>query len=280
MSLPSDDDWRQRNRANWDERVDIHLAAPSYDLTPLKEGRARLHPIEEALLPDLTAKRVIHLQCHFGRDTFTLAQKGAAQVVGVDFSPKAIAAAKALAPELGLETQTRFVLSDIYDAPQAVAKPAAFDLAFASWGTIGWLPDIKGWAKVVAQFLKPGGSFYFFEGHPLASVFDDETPFAPGIPGWFVPYHQTEALVEDWDRDYADPEARLKNTRTHEWMHPTSAVIAALMGAGLELRHFSEHDEVPWRMFEMLEEAPGGMYRWPDKPWLPLSYALVMQKPL
>ena len=49
--MAGDEDWRTVNRANWDERVPIHLAAQSYDLAPLRSGCGRLHPIEEAELP-------------------------------------------------------------------------------------------------------------------------------------------------------------------------------------------------------------------------------------
>ena len=102
------DDWRALNRANWDERVPIHLGAKSYDLGPLRAGRGQLHAIEEAELGRVDGLRVLHLQCHFGRDTLTLAQRGA-DVVGLDFSVHAIDAARELANELGLQGRARFV---------------------------------------------------------------------------------------------------------------------------------------------------------------------------
>lgn len=82
-----DVDWRALNRANWDERVPIHLAAPIYDPTPLRAGLARKNAIEEAELGTVDGLRLLHLQCHFGRDTLILAQRGAT-VVGLDFSPR------------------------------------------------------------------------------------------------------------------------------------------------------------------------------------------------
>jgi SAM-dependent methyltransferase len=271
------DDWRALNKANWDERVPIHLAAESYDLTDLRAGRGKLHPIEEAELPDVRGKRLLHLQCHFGRDTLTLVQRGA-DVVGVDFSEPAIDTARALAAELGLEQRARFVVSDVYDALETVAEPQAFDLVFITWGTIGWLPDIQGWADTVSGFLKPGGQLYFAEGHPAAAVFDDETVDASGRPGYFVPYFLKDAFVDENDSDYADDNAVLKNTRTVEWMHPVSSVISALLNAGLRLDRFTEHDAVPWRMFSCLRADADGMYRWPDQNWLPLSFSLSMTK--
>ena len=161
-------------------------------ISALRAGRGRLHPIEEAELRPVDGLRVLHLQCHFGRDTLTLAQRGA-EVVGLDFSPEAIRAARALAAELGLEGRARFVEADLYDAPAAIPEPAAFDLVYVTWGAIYWLPDIRRWAEIVAFFLKPGGTLYLAEGHPAALVFDDLAPRHGPMPGWFVPYFERRA---------------------------------------------------------------------------------------
>lgn len=276
------DDWREANRANWDERVDIHLKA--YDLSSLRAGRGTLNAIEEAELGSVAGLRVLHLQCHFGNDTLALAQRGA-EVVGLDFSPSAIAAARRLAEELGLAARARFVEADLYDAPAAIAEPQAFDLVYITWGTICWLPDIVRWGEIIAHFLKPGGAFYFAEGHPAALVLDDETPCADGCPGFFAPYFQREALIMDDHRDYADPNARLANTRTHQFMHPLADVVMALLRAGLTLEFLHEHETAAWKMFSCLVEDGTGdgqwrQYRWPDRPWLPLSYSLRARRPV
>src|SRR4051812_11829102 len=111
VAMPVDDEeWRKLNRMNWDERVSIHLDAPGYDLAPLRAGRGRLNPIEEREIGPVAGKRILHLQCHFGHDSLTLAQRGA-EVVGLDFSEAAIEAAWALAEETGLSSRARFVVS-------------------------------------------------------------------------------------------------------------------------------------------------------------------------
>jgi SAM-dependent methyltransferase len=266
-------DWRAANRANWDERVDVHLGTEGYDLAPLRAGRGRLNAIEEAELGAVDGLRILHLQCHFGRDSFILAQRGA-EVVGLDFSARAIAKARELAKELGLERRARFVEADLYDAVAAIAEPHAFDLVFVTWGAITWLPDITRWAAIVAHFLKPGGALYLAEGHPAALVFDDSRRLADGNPGYFAPYFQLEPVVTDDPTDYADRAVRLKNSRQYNWMHPLGTIVTALLEAGLRLNWLREHDSVTWRMFETLVEGPGGLYRWPDKRWLPLSFSL------
>src|SRR5512133_3132023 len=100
MATSVDEAFR-RNRANWDERVGVHLGPRGYDLTVLRAGRGRLNGIEATELPPVAGKRIVHLQCHFGVDSLKLAQRGA-EVVGLDFSDPAITAARSLASELGL----------------------------------------------------------------------------------------------------------------------------------------------------------------------------------
>jgi SAM-dependent methyltransferase len=277
QALMTGAEWRKANRANWDERVGVHLNAPGYDLSALRAGRGSLNAIEEAELPSVQGLRILHLQCHFGRDSLTLAQRGA-EVVGLDFSPPAIDAARNLATELGLGGATRFVEADLYDAPEAIPEPASFDLVFVTWGAITWLPDIARWAQVVANFLRPGGSLYLAEAHPTALVFDDMTRMPNGLPGYFAPYFGREAIVLDDPRDYADPSARLSNARQYGWIHPLGDILVALNAAGLQLQWLHEHDCVPWQMFECLVEDPSGLHRWPDKAWLPLSFSLSARR--
>ena len=265
--------WRELNRVKWDERVAVHLKAPAYDLGPLRAGRGVLNPVEEAEIGDVRGLRVLHLQCHFGADTLCLAQRGAT-VVGLDFSGAAIEAARKLAVELGLADRVRFVHADLYDAPSAIPEPGSFDLVYTSWGTTCWLPDIRRWAAIVAQFLKPGGRFYYADAHPAAYVFDDLNRQADGRPGYFTPYFQREPIVMSDHRDYADPLAHLENTTSVEWLHPLSDIVGGLIEAGLSLDWLHEHAQVPWRMFEMLVEKDDGDWHWPDKQWLPLAVSL------
>jgi SAM-dependent methyltransferase len=272
-----DDTWRQLNRANWDERVAVHMGPAGYDLAPLRAGRGTLSAIEEAELPDVRDLRVLHLQCHIGSDTLALAQRGAA-VVGLDFSAPAITAARNLAEELGLSGRARFVQADLYGAPAALAGEAPFDLVLVNWGAVCWLPDIAGWARVVAGFVHPGGRFYMAEGHPAALVMDSTTPANLGLPGYYVPYFHDGALVLDEATDYADPGAVLVNSRTHQFMHPVGSVVSALIAQGLRLDFLHEHSRIAWRMFGCLERRDDGMWHWPGERWLPLAYTLAATK--
>jgi SAM-dependent methyltransferase len=265
--------WKAVNRAHWDEKVALHLGPHGYDLTSLRAGHGRFNAIEERELWPVDGKRILHLHCHFGADSLKLAQRGAS-VVGLDFSTAAIDAARRLADELGLADRARFVHADLYDAPAAIPEAAGFDMVFVTWGAICWLPDIQGWARVVAHFLKPGGSLYLADAHPAAMVFDDAAGLPDGRPGFFAPYFSVEPVVMDEPHDYVDETATVENATTHTWIHPLGDIVSGLLAAGMALDWLHEHDAVTWRMFDVLVEDAERLWRWPDKPWLPLAFSL------
>ncbi|MCZ7544594.1 MAG: class I SAM-dependent methyltransferase [Anaerolineae bacterium] len=155
-------DYMESNRALWDEWTGIHAKSAFYDLEGFKAGRLSLDRVAREGLGDVTGKRLLHLQCHFGMDTLSWARLGA-EVTGVDFSEKAIALARALSAELSIPA--RFVCANIYDLPAAL--DGAFDIVFTSGGVLYWLPDLVRWAEIVAHYLRPGGTFFLADSHPL-----------------------------------------------------------------------------------------------------------------
>lgn len=129
------------NRKSWNERVDTHLSSEFYDMPGFLAGKNSLNEIELELLGDVSGKSILHLQCHFGQDTLSLARIGA-KTTGVDLSDKAIEAAKKINNEMNLDSE--FIASDVYNLPKVHNKK--YDIIFASYGTIGWLPDLDKWA--------------------------------------------------------------------------------------------------------------------------------------
>ena len=81
-------------------------------------------------------------------------------------------------------------------------------------------------------------------------------------------------MVDTEGADYVDPDARLANSTIFNWIHPLGDVITSLIASGMTLSWLHEHDGVPWRMFRVLVKDASGLYRWPDKPWLPLAFSL------
>lgn len=236
------EDYLEINKHTWNNKTDIHIASSFYDNEGFLNGKSTLKQIELELLGDVSGKKILHLQCHFGQDTMTFSRMGA-HATGVDLSDKAIIRAIEFASKLGLSSQ--FINSDIYDLPQNLQEQ--FDIVFTSYGTIGWLPDMEKWANVIAHFLKPNGKFIMAEFHPVVWMFDNafkEIEYS---------YFNVEPIVEIVNGTYADRQAPME-TKTITWNHPTSEVLNALLQSGLEINSFQEYDYSPYNCFENTKE--------------------------
>ena len=117
------------NRSNWNERTAVHAASAFYDGEGFRKGRITLNDIDRREVSEVSGKTLLHLQCHFGMDTMSWARLGA-KATGVDFSDAAIDLARSLNDEVG--ANTRFILSDVYDLPDALDEE--FDIVFTSQG--------------------------------------------------------------------------------------------------------------------------------------------------
>ncbi len=266
----------EANRRRWDEMVAVNLTSDLYNLDAFKRGeRPGLHPFEWAWIGDVVGRRILHLQCHFGLDSLALARAGA-RVTGLDFSGNAIRAARELAAELGLEAS--FVEGEVYDAPILIT--GSFDLVYVTWGTICWLPDIAGWARIVAGFLKAGGCLFFADAHPFALTLDDEDPTAPPLKLRYPYFHKPAPLVFDEAAPYGDKTGRLENARNYEWTHSVLEVADVLIRAGLTIERLEEHEFCAWGLFPFMTRDEDGLWRLPvDHPRIPLSYSILARRP-
>jgi SAM-dependent methyltransferase len=265
------------NQALWDAWTRIHIPSAFYDVESFKNGERpiRLRDYELAEIGDVTGKTLLHLQCHFGLDTLSWARLGAI-VTGADFSAEAINAARSLAAELALPAT--FVKSDVYDLRAAL--DARFDVVYTSGGVLGWLPDIAGWARVAAHFVKPGGFFYVTDVHPVAQVFDDHD-VRPGELRLRYPYwSHEEPLTFPVKGSYADPQAPTEGLVEHGWDHSLGEIVTSLIDAGLRIDFLREFDFVLWPT-AFLQESPDGRYRLPEGTpgQLPLFFSLKATKP-
>ncbi|MBI3711288.1 MAG: class I SAM-dependent methyltransferase [Proteobacteria bacterium] len=262
------------NRANWDERVGIHVRNSTgfYGIDRLKAGGDTLHAIELAELGPVAGKRLLHLQCHFGLDTLSFARRGVI-ATGLDFSSTAIAAARALSLVTGLVAD--FVEANVYDAPAAAG--AEFDLVFTSWGTICWLDDIRRWAAAAARCLAPGGVLYLADMHPAARLFEERDRRLVLSYDWQTPPERPLAF-DDATTYNGDP-TPLAATRTYEWQHPLSSIVDAVLGAGLRLTMLNEHEVLPWHAFPMMVPVGDGIFGLPPgHPRMPLAFSLKAVK--
>jgi len=268
------------NRVSWDERVPAHVASPGYAIQQFVDDPDFLSHVVRFDVPrlgDLTGLRGVHLQCHIGTDTVSLARLGA-RMTGLDFSLPAVEAGRDLAAKLGQDTD--FVQSDVYDAVAALGGPRQCDLVFTGIGALCWLPDIRRWASVVNALLKPGGRLFLREGHPMLWAVDDRITDSITIG---FPYFETpEPIVWEEEGTYVPTDVQFQHNVTHSWNHGLGEIVTALLEEGLTITQLIEHDSVPW------EGLPGQMTRDDaTEEWhltdhaerLPLTYTLQATKP-
>lgn len=267
------------NRANWDERAPLHAGSPEYGVDALAADPAALSGVvrfDRERLGDIAGLRGLHLQCHIGTDTLSLARLGAA-MTGLDFSAASIAEAEALAARAG--TEIRYVVADALEAAEVLPRHG-FDLVYTGVGALCWLPSIERWAETVAALLAPGGRLFLREGHPMLWALNEEREDTLSVE--FPYFESAEPLVWTDEASYVDTERPLLASTTHEWNHGLGEIISALLARGLELTQFIEHDSVPW------EALPGRMVCDEAGEWrlrsgrerLPLSYTLQARRPL
>jgi 2-polyprenyl-3-methyl-5-hydroxy-6-metoxy-1,4-benzoquinol methylase len=268
-------DYIEINLRNWEERAAIHArdTASDYMLERFRAGEDKLHAIEAAELGDISGKRVLHLQCHIGPDTLCLVRRGAV-VTGLDFSNAALEVARRLSDETGLKAD--FVQGTVEQAPHLT--PGPFDLVYTTWGTICWLPDMAMWAKVIASVLAPGGELYFADAHPAFNVLEPSGGSLVATYDFQTPADTPLQFTNE--TTYTSDPTVLTHQATREWIHSLSAVLGGLIGAGLTITMFREHEVLPWRAFPfMVGAASEGLWRLPEGyPRIPLSYSLRARK--
>ena len=262
------------NRRNWDERAAIHArdTTGDYMLDGFRRGEDALYAIEAAELGDITAKRVLHLQCHIGRDTLCLVRRGAV-ATGLDFSAVALRVARQLAEETGLKAQ--FVHGTVAEAPHLT--PGPFDLVFSTWGTLCWLPDMRAWASIIAAVLAPGGELYCADVHPGFMLLEERAGGLMPIYDFHTPADRPLEFTNA--TTYTGDPTVMTHQSTRQWIHPLSAIIGSLIDAGLTISMFREHEVLPWRGLECLVPAADRLWRLPDGlARLPLSFSLRAKK--
>ncbi len=260
-------DYIDMNRDLWNARADEHLHSEFYDLAGFLAGRNSLNEPELRLLGDVNEKSILHLQCHFGQDTLSLARMGA-EVTGVDFSENAIINAVDIASKMKL--QADFICCDIYKLMNCLMKK--YDIVFTSYGTVGWLPDIDRWATTVANYVKPGGKFVMADFHPYIWMYDTRLENIPHR------YFNSGPIVETETGSYAT--SRKGEERKYAgWNHALSEIIGSLLRKGLTLNSFAELDYSPYNVFEGMVESEKGKFRiekFGNR--IPLMYTLLMER--
>jgi SAM-dependent methyltransferase len=270
-TAPDPGDWLEFNRANWDERVPIHVDGEFYDVAGFVAGRETVERFELAEVGDVHGKRLVHLQCHIGTETLGWARHGAA-VTGLDFSQPAVEAAAELARRIGVP-DSRWVAANVYDAVEALGGEQ-FDVVYTGKGALCWLPDIGRWAEVATALVRPGGFLYLSEFHPFGNTLSEED-------GRTVAYDYFDRSGQVWDEPgtYADAEARTRANVSVQFDHGLGDIVSALIGAGLRLEFLHEHEMTLFERFKVLQQRDGAYWLPEGQPRVPLMYSLRASKP-
>lgn len=252
-------------RAAWDEAAERYEAWLAEAIELIRSGGVNLFGAEVELIGDLheQCRRAIHLQCAGGRDTLSLWNLGAREVVGVDYSQPMLELAGRLTAATG--APARWVLSDILDTPHEFDGTA--DLVYTGRGSIIWLQDLDAWAAVIARLLSPTGRFVLFEGHPIEWLFDT------GPDGRWVAtdynYFAGPEASRGWAPEYIDrlsiPDAEQSWKFARSWT--LGEIITALLGADLDLELVREYPIDWWGGHADLRPT--------ERPRVPLSFSVV-----
>jgi SAM-dependent methyltransferase len=280
MTEPPEADRRrmhEQNRRSWNAITPVHNSHKGDQAEFFRSGGSTLFEDELELLGDLDGKRLVHLQCNCGQDTLSLARL-AGDVVGVDISDAAVEFATALSADTGIAA--RFVRTDLFDWFDHT--PDRFDVAFSSYGTIGWLADLDRWAAGVRRVLSPGGRLVLLEFHPLAWSFR-----ADGLTGdpYFIhaPIDEKNGVndyvgaalapsgFEPGVEKFENPE------RAHSFQYPVGEIITAIIHAGLSIESVREY---PYsngcELFEGMRRIEGQRYVMPaGMPTMPLMLGVT-----
>jgi len=284
-------DLHEQNRQAWNAATQRHNLHKGDQAAFLRQGGSTLFPEEIDLLGDVRGKTLVHVQCNAGQDTLSIAGRLGAVVTGVDISDEAIAFAQRLAAASGIPGE--FVRADVYD--WFAANTRAFDVAFASYGAVGWLSDLGAWGRGIAAALKPGGYFVLVEFHPMLGALDgalsgDWSNGSDYLGGRHLAYEHGVGdyvamsgggLVPDGPpatkgADWVNPHP------SHEFAWGLADVLTALLDAGLRLTTVREYPYsngfMPYPDY-MVETAGRRMTFRAGMPLLPLMFGVRAEKP-
>jgi SAM-dependent methyltransferase len=240
------------NRISWNA---IAPARPPQPPEFFLQGGTTLEDFEPGLLPDVAGKRMLHLACANGNASISWAFRGAS-VTGVDISDVAIEAARTLARETGADAQ--FVAADMYEMPEDLRN---FDVIYAQAGVVCWLPDLDRWAEMIADRLRPGGTFLLNEHHPIWEVLGVRRPSEVAVTVDYFGRCQPKEQTYDQSKR---PTGWTPDVSFDAFLWPVSDVVMSLVRAGLRIEEFYE---APYpNMYDGLGDDAAS--------WLPAIYVI------
>jgi SAM-dependent methyltransferase len=244
------------NRTAWDKAHQAQQWAYDEMLARAATG-ATLIASERALLQDILATRpvVVHPQSGNGQDDIALAQAGAREVIGVDYSETAVQVAQSRADTLGVAC--RYLVATVPGVP---LPDGCADLVYTGKGALIWMPDIDAWAAEMARLVRPGGHLFLHEGHPATELWT-----------WDLDEPRIRPDRDYFGRSFVCDEASFPANGAVMWQWTLGQTVTAVVRAGLVVQRLEEYAEPFWRMGDIDAAAFRGR--------LPNSFALLASRP-
>lgn len=268
------------NRANWDDRADVHAQSKMYDVKGLLADPTGISGVVQndlsvldPFLPDaaIRGRSLLHLQCHIGTDTISWARLGAVDVHGLDLSPNSLRHAAGIAEADGREVT--WIEGDARFASTLIQR--RFDIVVTSTGAILWLPELVSWARSIRDLLEPGAVFLIRDDHPILG--------AMGFEPWDV---TDDYLGGGGSRTYEDSGTYTENSAgqvahvlNHQWRHDLGEIVTVLVRAGLRIEMLAELPYMDWPAFPGLVPCSQGWALPSGSPRIPLNFAIVARRP-
>ena len=226
--MTGDADAYASTRAAWDAASEKHVR--EYDDLLAEARTARLLPVEERVLaPFVAGARIVHPQSGHGIDDAALVRLGAHSVLGLDYSPTAVGAARRRAEELGLP-----VRYEVVELPATGLAAASFDVVYTGKGALPWMRDLDAWAAEMARLLVPGGVLFVYESHPLTAVlgWDADVAAARDDRSYFARSHVVDSFPDGG---------------ATEWQTTFAQIVMTVQRAGFAIEHLEEHPDPFWK---------------------------------
>ncbi len=253
------------NRAAWDEAAERYEGWFDEAVTLIRSGGSNLFGVEHDLIGDLRAAnggtgtpRAIHLQCAGGRDTLSLWNRGAREVVGIDISPRMLDLARRLTEATG--ASATWIESDVLDTPHDLDGTA--DLLYTGRGALIWLHDLDGWAAVLRRLLAPDGRLVIFDGHPAEWLFDADD--RGRLVATDYDYFGGPEASKGWAPEYIDHLSVAEDDQSWKFARAWTLgeIVTALVGAGLRLERLVEYPVDWWAGHRDLRPEDRGRIPW------------------
>lgn len=243
------------NKKFWDERAVLHEGSEYYDLKGIEKGKNSLVDYEIQELGDINGKKIIHLQCHIGTESISLAKLGA-DVTGVDYSASAIEIAKRLSEKC--DSDCKFICANVYDV-ESILNGMKFDIVYVNFGAITLLPDLDKWAELIYNLLNDNGFLYLNELHPISSVLSVDQPLFVGD------YFSKEPRMFDEKGSYADGvderfSIETKNNKIIVWDRSLGEIITTIAEHGFRIEFVHEYAGYVDQRFHYQEKRENGLW--------------------